>query len=170
MSRTEGSGALTQPSGSRRTWRWVGLALVVAVVGVGAINYYVTSDDYRTSEHCLEPKAGLPHYDYQFERRAHALLQHYGFLSEGDYVVPLRPLYAEHSLVTGGTRLNEYSVKVWLVGNYVKGDARWDPDWMDELGYALGLDRHGSFLGPIYVYGEIDPETCRAIATHYMIG
>ena len=56
---------------------------------------------------------------------------------------PLRPSFSDHSLVRGGVRRNEYSATVYLYDDANEG--RFEP-----------------LLGPIYVYGRLDPHTCAA--------
>ena len=100
----------------------------------------------RTAEHCLEPLALAPQRDLHFEGAATTWLARYGYLNYDRAHGPLRPRFSHHALVTGGTRLNEYSATVWLY---------------DDANSA----RTGPLLGPLYIYGRVDPDTCSATVT-----
>ena len=130
--------------GGRRVW--VGAAL--AVVAVGVVNAIVTSGDSvsPTAEHCLTAAPLAPQRSVEFEREASIWLSVRGFLRHERAYGPLRPSFSDHSLVRGGTRRNEYSVTVYLYDDANTG-------------------RLGPLLGPIYVYGRLDPDTCAATIT-----
>ena len=103
-----------------------------------------------TAEHCLAPSPLAPQRSIEFEREALALLKTGGWLDWWEYpsaLGPFRPSFSGHSLSLRGSKLNAYSLSVFL---------------QDVTAQDLG--RVGSY-GPFHVVGTIDHSTCEAKIT-----